>query len=59
MSQGKLQFDLWGAEPDPELALPWQQLRDSIAVHGVRNSLLVCGGVLSLYFQCACKLGGV
>jgi ribonucleoside-diphosphate reductase alpha chain len=38
-AQGDLQFDLWGIEPtDPER---WQGLRDRIAEHGLRNSLLI------------------
>ena len=36
---GDLQFDLWGAEPtDSER---WATLRDRIAEHGLRNSLLI------------------
>ena len=36
---GELQFDLWGVTPtDPER---WQEVRDSIAAHGLRNSLLI------------------
>lgn len=36
---GQLQFDLWGVEPsDPER---WQPLRERIARHGLRNSLLI------------------
>ena len=36
---GDLQFDLWDAEPsDPER---WAPLRDRIAEHGLRNSLLI------------------
>ena len=36
---GDLQFDLWGAEPtDSER---WATLRERIAKHGVRNSLLI------------------
>lgn len=38
-ANGKLQYDLWGITPsDPER---WETLRDSIAKHGLRNSLLV------------------
>jgi ribonucleoside-diphosphate reductase alpha chain len=38
-AQGRLQFDLWGAEPsDPAR---WQPLRERIARFGLRNSLLV------------------
>ena len=36
---GELQFDLWGVSPtDTER---WQEVRDSIAAHGLRNSLLI------------------
>ena len=36
---GDLQFDLWGTEPsDPER---WAPLRERIAKHGLRNSLLI------------------
>jgi ribonucleoside-diphosphate reductase alpha chain len=36
---GKLQFDLWGVEPtDPAR---WEPLRQRIAQHGLRNSLLI------------------
>lgn len=38
-ARGDLQFDLWGATPsDPER---WGPLRDRIAAHGLRNSLLI------------------
>lgn len=38
-ADGRLQFDLWGVEPaDPER---WATLRQRIAEHGLRNSLLV------------------
>ena len=36
---GDLQFDLWGVEPDG--ALNWPALRQRIARHGLRNSLLI------------------
>ena len=36
---GDLQFDLWGVEPpDPQR---WAPLRERIAAHGLRNSLLI------------------
>ena len=36
---GDLQFDLWGADPhDPQR---WTPLRERIATHGLRNSLLI------------------
>ena len=38
-ANGKLQFDLWGKQSsDPAR---WQTLRDRIAEHGLRNSLLI------------------
>ncbi|NXD32185.1 RIR1 reductase, partial [Spelaeornis formosus] len=39
ISQGKLQFDLWGRVPTD--LWDWAPLREQIAQHGVRNSLLV------------------
>ena len=36
---GDLQFDLWGAEPSD--AERWAPLRERIAEHGLRNSLLI------------------
>jgi ribonucleoside-diphosphate reductase subunit M1 len=38
-SQGKLQFDLWGVEPSNRW--DWAGLKERIAKHGMRNSLLV------------------
>ncbi len=36
-AQGQLQFELWGVEPrDPER---WNELRERVAKHGLRNSL--------------------
>ena len=38
-ANGELQMDLWGVTPsDPER---WQGLRDRVAAHGLRNSLLI------------------
>ena len=38
-SMGQLQFDLWKLKPrNPEL---WDQLKESIKAHGLRNSLLI------------------
>ncbi|MEE2768364.1 MAG: ribonucleoside-diphosphate reductase subunit alpha [Actinomycetota bacterium] len=38
-ASGSLQFDLWDVEPtDPER---WETLRDRIAAHGLRNSLVI------------------
>lgn len=39
ISQGKLQFDLWGVEPAGNWE--WDVLRDEIKKYGVRNSLLM------------------
>jgi ribonucleoside-diphosphate reductase subunit M1 len=38
-SQGKLQFDLWGVVPSDRWS--WAALKERIAIHGMRNSLLV------------------
>jgi ribonucleoside-diphosphate reductase alpha subunit len=38
-SEGKLQFDLWGVTPS--LGLPWDELKEQLVIHGMRNSLLV------------------
>ena len=40
ISQGQLQFDLWGKKVDNKL-WNWEALRADIKEHGVRNSLLV------------------
>merc|ERR1719187_1369632 len=40
ISQGKLQFDLWGVKP-PTDRWDWAGLKAKIKEHGVRNSLLV------------------
>merc|ERR1719460_129588 len=39
-SEGRLQFDLWGVEPQSE-RWEWAGLKARIARHGLRNSLLV------------------
>ena len=39
MSEGRFQFDLWGAEPSGRY--DWSELRESIVHRGIRNSLLV------------------
>jgi ribonucleoside-diphosphate reductase alpha chain len=39
-SQGKLQFDLWGKTPKSD-RWDWKALKERIAKHGLRNSLLV------------------
>lgn len=40
VSQGKLQFDLWGVKPSKRW--DWDKLREDIKKWGVRNSLTVC-----------------
>jgi ribonucleotide reductase alpha subunit len=40
VSQGILQFDMWGVKPDSG-RWNWDELKARIAVHGVRNSLLL------------------
>jgi len=40
ISEGKLQFDLWGVKP-PSSRWDWDALKAKIAEHGVRNSLLM------------------
>ena len=37
--QGKLQYDLWGVEPIPELKEDFNKLKKDIEKHGLRNSL--------------------
>ena len=39
VSQGKLQYDMWGVTPSPRW--DWAALKAEIAKHGVRNSLLL------------------
>lgn len=38
-ARGELQFDAWGVTPSSRH--PWAQLKEEIAAHGLRNSLLV------------------
>ena len=38
-SKGQLQFDLWGVKPKNESR--WQELRQKISRHGLRNSLMI------------------
>jgi ribonucleoside-diphosphate reductase alpha chain len=38
-SQGILQYDMWGVTPSPRW--DWAAVKAEIAVHGMRNSLLV------------------
>jgi len=37
-SEGKLQYDLWGTRPSP--LWNWDELKEKVAEHGLRNSLL-------------------
>eukprot|EP00968_Pinguiococcus_pyrenoidosus_P002364 scaffold129_cov254-Pinguiococcus_pyrenoidosus.AAC.21 len=39
MSQGRMQFDMWGTKPSDRW--DWDGLRAKVAQHGVRNSLLL------------------
>ena len=39
--KGKLQFDLWGIQPEADPALDWDGLANAIRRIGMRNSLLV------------------
>ncbi len=38
-AQGDLQFDLWGVVPED--AARWDELREKIKMHGLRNSLMI------------------
>lgn len=40
-SRGVLQFDMWGVTPEPYDGLDWARLKEDIATHGLRNSMLV------------------
>lgn len=40
ISQGLFQFDLWGVRPSAK-NWDWEKLKEEVAKHGVRNSLLV------------------
>ncbi|MFD2246824.1 ribonucleoside-diphosphate reductase subunit alpha [Pontibacter ruber] len=40
LSEGKFQFDMWGVTPDSG-RWDWEELRQEVMEHGVRNSLLV------------------
>ncbi|WP_064197427.1 MULTISPECIES: ribonucleoside-diphosphate reductase subunit alpha [Emticicia] len=40
ISQGIFQFDMWGVSPDSG-RWNWEELREKVKTHGVRNSLLV------------------
>jgi ribonucleoside-diphosphate reductase alpha chain len=39
VAQGELQFDAWSVSPST--TLPWQDLKQEIQTHGLRNSLLI------------------
>jgi ribonucleoside-diphosphate reductase alpha chain len=41
ISEGKFQFDLWGAEPSENMKELWNNLKADIMKHGLRNSLLI------------------
>jgi ribonucleoside-diphosphate reductase alpha chain len=43
MSEGKFQYDLWGVTPLTEMdgSLDWKGLKQKVAIHGVRNSLMI------------------
>ena len=43
ISEGKFQYDLWNVTPITEKdgSLNWSQLKEKVAKHGVRNSLLI------------------
>ncbi|WP_018476275.1 ribonucleoside-diphosphate reductase subunit alpha [Pontibacter roseus] len=40
LSEGRFQFDMWGITPDSG-RWDWEELRQEVMTHGVRNSLLV------------------
>ena len=40
-SNGILQFDMWGASTDSDLAYDWATLKTNIKEHGLRNSLSI------------------
>jgi ribonucleoside-diphosphate reductase alpha chain len=40
LSEGKFQYDLWGAKPTDRW--DWEKLREKVMEHGVRNSLTTC-----------------
>jgi ribonucleoside-diphosphate reductase subunit M1 len=40
MSEGKFQFDLWENNDDFQLTCDWDDLRNEIKLHGIRNSVL-------------------
>jgi ribonucleoside-diphosphate reductase alpha chain len=41
VSEGRLQFDMWGVTPVEHGELDWSALRQRVTRHGLRNSLLV------------------
>jgi ribonucleoside-diphosphate reductase alpha subunit len=43
MSKGQFQYDLWDVQPltEKDATLDWKGLKEKVASHGVRNSLLV------------------
>ena len=40
-SKGILQYDMWNVKPDETLNYNWNQLKENIKEHGLRNSLLL------------------
>lgn len=40
-SNGRLQYDMWGVEPLPDLAPRFEKLKDDVKKHGLRNSLCI------------------
>ena len=36
-----LQYDMWNVKPDETLNYNWNQLKENIKEHGLRNSLLL------------------
>lgn len=43
ISKGQFQYDLWGVQPltEQDGSLNWRELKEKVARHGVRNSLLL------------------
>jgi ribonucleoside-diphosphate reductase alpha chain len=41
ISNGQLQFDLWGVKPPEDMVSKWDNLKIEISKYGIRNSLLI------------------
>ena len=41
ISNGQLQFDLWGVKPTEDMVSKWDYLKIEISKYGIRNSLLI------------------